>query len=195
MKAKTPLPIFHLEYHIITLFPEFFDSPLKASLVGKGFSEGILEAHFYDIRQYGIGRHKQVDDRPFGGGAGMILRPEPLFAAIKDAKKKAPRRSPVLYFTPRGRKLTQKQVERFAQHEGLILLCGRYEGIDQRVVDKLVDYEVCMGEYVLSGGEVAAVPDQVRGGRDLIGLQSVTGVLPRLVKRVLDEAGADKNPS
>ena len=154
---KKPSPLFHLEYHIVTLFPDFFTSPLSVSLVGKGFKEELLEAHFYDIRDYGIGRHKQVDDRPFGGGAGMILRPEPLWKALTDAKKKAPRGSPVIYFTPRGQKLTQKKVQRFSQYEGLIMLCGRYEGVDQRVIDQFVTHEVSMGEYVLAGGETAAL--------------------------------------
>ncbi len=146
-----------MELHIITLFPEFFESPLNVSLVGKGIKNNLIKVVYHQLRDFAKDKHKTVDDRPFGGGAGMILKPEPLFNALEFVKKKAPKKSPVIYFTPRGKNLTQKKVEMFSQYQGLILLCGRYEGIDQRVIDKFVDYEISMGDFVLAGGDVCAL--------------------------------------
>jgi len=146
-----------MEFHIITLFPEYFESPLKVSLLGKAIQEEIVRVSLYPLRKFSTDKHKNVDDRPFGGGAGMILKPQPLFDALEYVKKKAPKKTPVVYFTPRGQKLTQKKVDRFSQYQSLILLCGRYEGIDQRVIDTFVDYEVSLGDYILAGGEVAAM--------------------------------------
>ncbi len=146
-----------MQFHILTLFPEFFDSPFKVSLLGKAIKDGLVQTRFYQLRDFAEGKHKIVDDRPFGGGPGMILKPEPLFKALEYIKKQAQKKTPVVYFTPRGHKLTQKKVERFSQYQSLILICGRYEGIDQRVIDTFVDYEVSMGDYVLSGGEIAAM--------------------------------------
>lgn len=146
-----------MELHILTLFPEFFASPLQVSLLGKAIQKGIIEVTLHQLRDYAKDKHKTVDDRPFGGGAGMILKPEPLFHALGQIKKKAPKNSPVIYFTPRGKQLTQKKIERFAQYQGLILLCGRYEGVDQRVIDTFVDYEITMGDFIMAGGEVCAL--------------------------------------
>jgi tRNA (guanine37-N1)-methyltransferase len=146
-----------MEFHIITLFPEYFESPLRASLLGKAIKDKLIQVSFYPLRDFSKDKHHNVDDRPFGGGAGMILKPQPLFDALEYTKKKAPKKTPVIYFTPRGQKLTQKKVDRFSQYQSLILLCGRYEGIDQRVIDTFVDYEVSLGEYILAGGEVAAM--------------------------------------
>lgn len=149
--------IIYMEFHILSLFPDFFQTPFKTSLLGKGIEKNLLHIFTYQLRDFAEGKHQIVDDRPFGGGAGMILKPEPLFKALEHIKKKAPKKSPVIYFTPRGRKLSQKQVERFSQYQSIILLCGRYEGIDQRVIDTFVDYEISLGDYVLSGGEIPAL--------------------------------------
>jgi tRNA (guanine37-N1)-methyltransferase len=146
-----------MEFHIITLFPEYFDSPLKTSLLGKAVEENIVKVSLHYLRKFSTDKHKNVDDRPFGGGAGMILKPQPLFDALEYVKKKAPKKTPVVYFTPRGQKLTQKKVDRFSQYQSLILLCGRYEGVDQRVIDTFVDYEISLGDYILAGGEAAAM--------------------------------------
>lgn len=146
-----------MEFYIVTLFPEYFETPLKVSLLGKAINDGLVVVHLYPLRNYSTDKHKNVDDRPFGGGAGMILKPQPLFDALDTVKKRTPKKTPVIYFTPRGQKLTQKKVDRFSQYQSLILLCGRYEGIDQRVIDEFVDYEISLGDYITAGGEVAAL--------------------------------------
>jgi tRNA (guanine37-N1)-methyltransferase len=126
-------------------------------LLGKAVEENIVKVSLHYLRKFSTDKHKNVDDRPFGGGAGMILKPQPLFDALEYVKKKAPKKTPVVYFTPRGQKLTQKKVDRFSQYQSLILLCGRYEGVDQRVIDTFVDYEISLGDYILAGGEAAAM--------------------------------------
>lgn len=158
-----------MDIHIITLFPEYFSSPLASSLLGKAIKDQLVNIHYYALRSFSKEKHHNVDDRPFGGGAGMILTPQPLFDCLEHIKsKKGMKRVPVIYFTPRGGKLTQKKVERFSQYESLILLCGRYEGIDQRVIDTFVDHEISIGDYVLAGGEVAS----------LVFIEAVTRFIP-----------------
>lgn len=144
-----------MHFHIISLFPEFFDSPLETSLLGKAKDKGLLKYSFYQLRDYAINDHGQVDDTPYGGGAGMIMRPEPLAAAITEAKKHCA--GPVIFFTPKGDILSQGDVEQCGSLKECILLCGRYEGVDQRIIDKYVDIEISLGRYILQGGEVAAL--------------------------------------
>ena len=134
---------------ILTLFPEMFPGPLGASLAGRGLREGLWSLAAHDIRDH-------ADDTPFGGGAGMVLRPDVVDAAIGAALAEAPAR-PVIYLTPRGRLLDQALVRELAAGPGLVLLCGRYEGVDQRVIEARGMMEVSIGDYVLSGGEVAAM--------------------------------------
>jgi tRNA (guanine37-N1)-methyltransferase len=139
---------------IITLFPTMFAETLSASLLGKAISDGLIEVTIHDLREHGLGRHRSVDDTPYGGGAGMVMRPEPLFAAIEAATTED---SHVILMTPRGSLFDHAGAERLAAYDHLVLVCGRYEGVDQRVIDELVDEEISIGDYVLAGGELAAM--------------------------------------
>ena len=144
-------------FHILTIFPEMFKGFLNESILKKAQGKGVIRIKIHDIRKYSKDKHKKVDDTPYGGGAGMVFTPQPLFDCIEDVKKKA-KKAPVIYMTPKGQRLTQTKVERLnKKFTQLILLCGHYEGIDQRVIDALVDMEVSIGDYVLSGGELAAM--------------------------------------
>ena len=139
---------------VVTIFPELVSGPLGMSLLGKGIEAGLLDVRVHDLRDHGFGKHRSVDDRPYGGGAGMVMRPEPIFAAVEGLE--APDAHVVL-MSPRGRRLDHGHVERLAQMQHLVLICGRYEGVDQRVVDHLVDEEISIGDYVLAGGELPAL--------------------------------------
>ena len=141
---------------ILTLFPGMFPGPLGESLAGKALATGIWSCRATDIRAFGLGRHRSVDDTPFGGGAGMVLRPDVLDAAVASVVPAGDKR-PLIVLTPRGLPLTQARVERLAQGPGVVLLCGRFEGIDQRVVEARDAEEISIGDYVLSGGEIAAL--------------------------------------
>lgn len=137
---------------VVTLFPEFFGEPLGVSIVGRAVEQGLLSVVVHDLRDHGLGAHRQVDDAPFGGGPGMVMMVEPLAAAL-DALGDTHR----VLLTPAGRPLDQGVLDRFAGLEALTLVCGRYEGVDERVAEHLVDEEVSLGDFVLAGGEVAAL--------------------------------------
>lgn len=139
---------------ILTLFPEMFPGPLGASLAGKSLKEGIWTLKTLDIRQFASDKHRTVDDTPLGGGVGMVLKPDVIAAAL-DHVADAP--GPRIYLTPRGRPLDQPLVRELAQADGTVFLCGRYEGVDQRVIDTAGMMEVSIGDYILSGGEMAAL--------------------------------------
>jgi tRNA (guanine37-N1)-methyltransferase len=141
---------------VLTIFPEVFPGPLGASLSGGALQAGIWSLDTIDIRAFGIGRHATIDDHPAGGGAGMVMRCDVLAAAIDAARARAPD-LPLIYLSPRGRLLDQAQVREFAAGPGLILLAGRFEGIDERVIEGRGPTEVSIGDYVLSGGEIAAM--------------------------------------
>jgi len=138
---------------VLTLFPEMFPGPLGASLAGKALARGIWNLDARDIRAHATDRHRTVDDTPFGGGAGMVLRPDVVDAAIADSDDGRP----LVYLTPRGTPLTQARVLDIAAGPGVVLLCGRYEGVDQRVIEARGMEEISIGDYVLSGGELAAM--------------------------------------
>ncbi len=152
---------------IITLFPGMFEGPLTESILQRAREKELLDLHFHDLRSFGAGTYKQIDDRPYGGGAGMVMMAEPVVRAIElttelgmqNAKCKMQNATPHrIYFSPRGKRLTQSRVERMAKREWLILLCGHYEGIDQRVIDGgWIDEEISIGDYVLTGGELPAM--------------------------------------
>ena len=141
---------------VLTLFPEVFPGPLGASLAGRGLRDELWQLDALDIRAFGIGRHRSVDDTPFGGGAGMVLRPDVVDAACEAALASAPDR-PLVALTPRGEPLTQSTVRDLSAGPGVVLLCGRYEGVDQRVIEARGMREISVGDYVLSGGETAAM--------------------------------------
>lgn len=139
---------------VLTLFPEVFPGPLGASLAGRGLEKGLWQLDVFDIRDFAEGKHRSVDDTPFGGGAGMVLRPDVVDRALGAV---AGGGGPALYLTPRGRLLDQALVRELAAGPGVRLLCGRYEGVDERVLEKHGLIEVSVGDYVLSGGEMAAL--------------------------------------
>ena len=141
---------------VLTIFPEMFPGPLGASLAGKALAEGKWALAIIDIRDFATDKHRSVDDTPSGGGAGMVMRADIAAAAIDAARAGAEPSTPALYLSARGRPLTQGRVRELAQGPGAILLCGRFEGIDQRVLDARDIEEVSIGDYVLSGGELAA---------------------------------------
>jgi tRNA (guanine37-N1)-methyltransferase len=141
---------------VLTIFPEMFPGPLGSSLAGKALAEGRWGLAVIDIRDFAADKHRSVDDTPAGGGAGMVMRADIAAAAIDAARADADPGTPTLYLSPRGQPLTQGRVRALAQGPGAILLCGRFEGIDQRVLDARSVEEISIGDYVLSGGELAA---------------------------------------
>jgi len=146
-----------MQFHILTIFPEMFQGFLNESILKKAQGNGHIKIELHNIRDYSKDKHKKVDDTPYGGGAGMVFTPQPLFDCIEDVKKLAPD-APVIYLSPRGRILSQFKAERLnTKFDQYILICGHYEGIDQRVIDELVDFELSIGKYVLSGGEIPAM--------------------------------------
>lgn len=140
---------------VVTIFPDFFAGPFSHGVLRKALDAGVVEIGVHDLRRWTHDRHQVVDDRPFGGGAGMVLKPEPLVEAVEDLRS-AKADSLVVLTSPQGRLFDQKYAERLAGVEHLVVLCGRYEGVDERVVDAVVDEEVSIGDVVLSGGELAA---------------------------------------
>jgi tRNA (guanine37-N1)-methyltransferase len=142
-----------LRIDLVTLFPEYFDVPLHTSVIGRAADRGLLELSVVDLRQHGLGRHRSVDDYPYGGGAGMVMRPEPLAAAIEPLRRAG---AIVILLDPAGERLTDPLARELSGAGRLALVCGRYEGIDERVRG-MVDREVSVGDYVLSGGEPAAL--------------------------------------
>lgn len=141
---------------VFSLFPEMFPGPLGLSLAGRARERGLWSLDAHDLRAHGIGRHRSVDDTPFGGGAGMVMRADVVEAAFA-AHVPADDTRPLLYFTPRGRCLVQADIRRYAEAPGVVLLCGRYEGLDERILEARGVEQVSIGDYVLSGGEPAAL--------------------------------------
>ena len=143
---------------VITLFPAMFQGPLTESILRRAQDDKLVEIEFHDLRQFGLGKYHQVDDSPYGGGAGMLMRADVVVKAIEEVTKGKAGKPHRIYFSPRGKKLKQAKVEKLAKKEWLILLCGHYEGIDQRVMDGgWIDEEISIGDYVLTGGELPAM--------------------------------------
>jgi tRNA (guanine37-N1)-methyltransferase len=141
---------------VLSIFPEFFAGPFDASLLGRARAAGILDLAVHDLRRWATDRHRTVDDVPYGGGAGMVMKPEPFGDAVEELYGSLEGRPRTVVLTPRGRPLTQALVAELAREPALLLLCGRYEGIDERVHEVIATDEVSIGDYVLAGGEVAA---------------------------------------
>lgn len=146
-----------MRFDVVTLFPEMVNVAADCGVTGRGFQQGLLELHCWNPRDFTTDRHRTVDDRPYGGGPGMVMKVEPLRAAIRAAKADAKAPSKVLFLTPQGRKMDQNAVREFAKVDRLILVAGRYEGVDERVVETEIDEEWSLGDFVLSGGELAAL--------------------------------------
>jgi tRNA (guanine37-N1)-methyltransferase len=159
-----------MEFHIVTLFPGFFASPLRESILGKAQERGVVSVAVHDLREHTFDKHRVADDAPYGGGVGMVLKPEPIIRCLKALEAEAGS-SKVALFTPQGELLTQKMAQRLAKEERLVLICGRYEGVDERIRLNYTDLEISVGDYVLSGGEAAA----------LVVLDTVVRLLPGAV--------------
>ena len=142
-----------MKFDVLTLFPEMFE-PIKQSIIGKAEEKNLIDINLINIRDFSKNKHKKVDDTPYGGGAGMVMQADVVYDAYKSIKDE---NAKVIYLTPQGKVLNQKKVEELSKQEHLILLCGHYEGIDQRVIDKIVDEEISIGDYVLTGGELPAM--------------------------------------
>jgi tRNA (guanine37-N1)-methyltransferase len=146
-----------MRFDVLTLFPEMFPGYLGQSLLNLAIERGLVDVHVHNIRDWAKGKHKNVDDKPFGGGPGMVLSPEPVVECVEAVQQLGDAPGRVLLLTPGGRRLNQPLVEQLSDAERLVLLCGRYEGFDQRVVDILQPDEISIGDFVLNGGEVAAM--------------------------------------
>ncbi|MEZ4554296.1 MAG: tRNA (guanosine(37)-N1)-methyltransferase TrmD [Dehalococcoidia bacterium] len=146
-----------MRFDVLTLFPGMFTGPLDESIMRRARDAGLIEVVLHDLRDWATDRHRTVDDYPFGGGAGMVMKPEPLFTAIEAVQPRADEPATVVLLTPQGRPLTRALVADLAAHPRLLLVCGRYEGIDERVRAHLVDVEVSVGDVVVSGGELPAM--------------------------------------
>ena len=142
-----------MKFDVLTLFPEMFEI-LNQSIIGKAIEKDIIDIHLINIRDFSKDKHKKVDDTPYGGGAGMVMKPDVVYDAYQSIKD---RNAKVIYMSPQGKPLNQDKVEEFSKESHLIILCGHYEGIDQRVLDKIVDEEISIGDYVLTGGEIPAM--------------------------------------
>jgi tRNA (guanine37-N1)-methyltransferase len=146
-----------MRFDILTLFPEMFPGYMSQSILNKSIERGLVEIHVHDMREWAEGRHRKIDDTPYGGGPGMILMVDPVVNCVRDVQKMAPQPGTVILLTPQGQRLEQPKVEELAGNQRMILLCGRYEGFDQRVIDILNPLEISIGDYILNGGEVAAM--------------------------------------
>lgn len=168
---------------LLTLFPDMFPGPLGHSLAGKALEKGVWQLDTLNIRDFAIDKHKTVDDSPYGGGTGMVMRPDVLGNTIEEAKKRLPG-AQLIYMTPRGTPLTQ-EISNTLKNRDLIVLCGRYEGVDQRVLDSYTPMEISVGDYILSGGEIAA----------LVLLDACVRLLPGVISKesALDEESFNQN--
>ena len=142
-----------MKFDVLTLFPEMF-SALDQSIIGRGKEKGLIDINLINIRDFSKDKHKKVDDTPYGGGAGMVIKPDVVYNAYSSVKSN---NAKVIYMSPQGKTLNQQIVQDLAKEENIILLCGHYEGIDQRVIDEIVDEEISIGDYVLTGGELPAM--------------------------------------
>jgi tRNA (guanine37-N1)-methyltransferase len=157
-----------MRFDILSIFPEFFTSPLNESIIRRAIQAQQIEVHLHNIRDFAIDRHAMTDDRPFGGAEGMVMKPEPIAAALEQVAVEAGGRGRVILLSPQGRTFDQAHAVELATQDHLVLLCGRYEGVDQRVVELMVDEEISIGDYVLTGGELPA----------LVIVDAVTRLLP-----------------
>jgi len=146
-----------MKFHLLTIFPEFFEGPFKHGVVARAAQYGSLEIYLHDLRNWTHDLHRTVDDRPFGGGEGMLLKPEPIFEAVESIWPARTAKQRIILLSAQGRKFTQAMARELLDNEELLLICGRYEGVDERIAQHLADEELSIGDYVLSGGELAAV--------------------------------------
>ncbi len=157
-----------ITFEIITIFPEIFDSYFNQAILKKAIGLNIVKIKIHNLREYASDKHRSVDDSPYGGGPGMLMKVDPIFKCLKDILKKKNKKTKVIVFTPRGKTYTQKLANDFSKLERIVMICGRYEGIDERVLKYLADMNISIGDYVLAGGEIPA----------LILVESVSRLLP-----------------
>lgn len=169
-----------LDFYILTLFPEMINQTLSHSIIGRAVKDGIIDIDAVDIRDFSKDKHRHVDDYPYGGGAGMVMQPQPIYDAYSNVKSKAGDMR-VVYLTPQGRKFDQRIAEELSKERNLMLLCGHYEGIDERVIEEIVTDEISIGDFVLTGGELAAM--------------SVIDAVARLIPGVLNKEESFENES
>ncbi len=146
-----------MRFDILTLFPEMFESVLDDSIIGRAQEKGLIELNYVQIRDFAFNKHRQVDDYPYGGGAGMVMQAEPVFLAYQSVCEGLDYKPKTIYMSPQGKTFRQGTAKKLAKEEHIILLCGHYEGVDQRVLDEIVDEEISLGDFVLTGGEIAAM--------------------------------------
>lgn len=170
-----------MRFDVITIFPRLFEPFVQESLIQKALKKRLFELQVHNLRDWAIGRHKSVDEKPFGGGLGMVMKIEPLYKALKAVKKK--KRAKVILFTPRGKKFTQHMAHDFSKLDQLIMICGRYEGVDERVAMHLADEEISLGDFVLMGGEVAAMAVMETVARLIPGVVGKPGFLKERVEK------------
>lgn len=158
-------------FDIITLFPEVFETYFLQSLIGKAQKDGIIKINVLNIRDFTLDKHRTVDDKAFGGGRGMVLKVEPIYRAVQSLKNKKEKKTKVILFTPRGKKFNQKIATRFSKLDKLILISGRYEGVDERIAKHIIDEEISIGDYVLMGGDLPA----------LVLIETVSRLIPNVI--------------
>lgn len=146
-----------MKYHVLTLFPEMIQQGLNASILGKAQEKGIIDLNLINIRDYADNKHKQVDDYPFGGGAGMVMQPQPIMSAYESIKKDPAQKPRLIYLSPQGKVFNQAMAFELANEKELMFLCGHYEGVDERVIESIVTDEISIGDYILTGGELAVM--------------------------------------
>lgn len=146
-----------MNFYVLTLFPEMIEGGIKHSMIKRACEKGIIQINAVDIRDFANNKHRQVDDYPYGGGAGMVMQPQPVYDSYDSIKSKVTQDCPVIYMTPQGKPYNQKKAEELSKYNDIILLCGHYEGIDERVLEEIVTDEISMGDFVLTGGELAAM--------------------------------------
>jgi len=161
-----------MKFSILTLFPEMLAATLDDSIIGRAKNAGILEINYINIRDFSTNKHKKVDDYPYGGGTGMVMTCQPIFDAYQSIVKDLPYKPKTIYLTPQGKLFRQSVAKRLTKEQHIILICGHYEGVDQRVLDEIVDMELSVGDFVLTGGEIAAMAVVDAVGR------LIDGVLP-----------------
>ena len=146
-----------MDFHVMTLFPDMIMQGLSDSVIGRAVRKGTIGLHAVNIRDYSLDKHKHVDDYPYGGGAGMVMQPEPIYLAYEDVTRNIEKKPRVVYVTPQGSVFNQSMAEEFSKEEDLIFLCGHYEGVDERILEEIVTDYVSIGDYVLTGGELPAM--------------------------------------
>lgn len=146
-----------IKFDVLTLFPEIFDTVLGESIIGRAQEDGIVSVKAINIRDFTLNKHKKVDDYPYGGGTGMVMTPQPIFDAFESIKWIGDKKPRTIYMSPQGKVLTQQKAIELSKEEQLVILCGHYEGVDERVIEGLVDEELSIGDYVLTGGELPAM--------------------------------------